>query len=53
MERLAEFNRLPDNVATRQKLAEIGPLLRDKKQADIIITNWTTFFREKYERVAR
>ncbi len=53
VERLAEFNRLPDNVATRQKLAEIGPLLRDKKQADIIITNWTTFFREKYERVAR
>jgi hypothetical protein len=51
-EKLSEFNRLPDNVATRDDLPETAKLLRDEKQRDIIITQWTDFFRDKYKRVA-
>ena len=50
--RLKEFNRLPENIATRQKVAETLRLLGDKKQLDIILTDWVTFFRDKYKRVA-
>jgi len=50
--RLGEFNRLPDNVATREKLAETGARLRDKKQADLIVADWISSFAEKYRRVA-
>ena len=50
--RLREFNKLPDNVATRQKVAETAKLLRDKKQRDIIVTEWIEFFRDKYRHVA-
>lgn len=50
-ELVAEFNRLPDNVARPEQLAEISRRLRDKKDADILITDWTTFFREKYRRI--
>jgi len=52
-DRLAEFNKLPDNVAKRENLAEISAQLRDKKQADIIVTDWISFFREKYKRVSQ
>ena len=51
-EKLSEFNRLPDNVATRAGLAETAKLLRDRKQRDIILTQWIRFFRDKYKRVA-
>jgi len=51
-QRVAEFGRLPENVASPDKLAGVTEQLRDKKQADLIITEWVTFFREKYRRVA-
>ena len=50
--RLAEFNRLPGNVDSRDELAGVAERLGDKVQADLILTEWTTFFREKYQRVA-
>lgn len=53
VDRLERFNRLPDNVATREAVRETDKLLTDKKQADIIVTDWITFFREKYADVAR
>jgi len=49
---LKEFNTLPPEVATREKVAETAKLLRDKKQNDIIVTEWIEFFRKKYKRVA-
>lgn len=52
-ERLKEFNALPDNVATRQAIRETDKLLRDKKQQDIIVTEWIQYFREKYRHVAK
>lgn len=50
--RLAEFNKLPANVAAREDLPATAKLLLDKKQNDIIVTDWITFFRDKYQRVA-
>jgi ABC-type Fe3+ transport system substrate-binding protein len=50
--RLAEFNRLPDNVATIEALAEVASQLRDRTRSERIVTDWQRFFREKYRRVA-
>ena len=50
--RLEEFNRLPADVATREQLADVSRRLEDKKQADLILSEWTRFFRAKYQRVA-
>jgi len=50
---LAEFNRLPDNVATIEQARRTGGLLRNKKQADVIVTDWTRFFHEKYRRISQ
>ena len=52
-DRLALFNQLPDNVATREAVAATNELLRDRKQRDIIVTDWVAFFRNQYEQVAR
>jgi spermidine/putrescine-binding protein len=49
---MGEFNALPDNIASREKLQEIDRQLLDKKQRDIIVTEWITYFRNKYERLA-
>tara|TARA_A100001037_G_scaffold306118_1_gene349345 strand:- start:2851 stop:4266 length:1416 start_codon:yes stop_codon:yes gene_type:complete len=51
-ERVALFNRLPDNVATRERVAETNRLLADRKQRDLIVTGWVTFFRDQYRQVA-
>ena len=51
-DRLALFNRLPANVATRDAMAETSRLLDDRKQRDIIVTDWVAFFRDQYEQVA-
>jgi len=51
-EKMAEFNALPDNIASRDKLQEMDRQLRDKKQRDIIVTEWITYFRDKYKRVS-
>jgi len=50
--RLTEFASLPENVATRKDVRKTDKLLRDKKQRDIIVTDWIGFFRTKYKRVA-
>jgi len=52
-DRLMEFNSLPDNVATREAIRETDKLLRDKKQRDIIVTDWINFFRKKYQEIAK
>jgi len=49
---LAEFNRLPDNVATPQAVAETDKKLRDKDQAEKITSQWQQFFRDKYRKVS-
>ncbi len=49
--RLAEFNRLPDNVATSQAVADMNKKLRDKDQAEKITSQWQQFFRDKYRKV--
>ncbi|MEE8400456.1 MAG: extracellular solute-binding protein, partial [Desulfobacterales bacterium] len=48
---VAEFNRLPENVATREDVRKTDRLLRDEKQLDIIVTDWILFFRDKYNRI--
>lgn len=52
-DRLKEFNTLPDNVATRKNVMETDRLLRDKKQRDVIVTEWVQYFREKYKNVIK
>jgi hypothetical protein len=52
-DRLALFSQLPDNVATREAVAATSKQLRDRKQRDIIVTDWVAFFRNQYEQVAR
>lgn len=48
----AEFNKLPDNIARREQIEGIADLLRDKKQRDIIVTDWIAYFRNKYSSIA-
>ena len=50
--RLAEFNRLPDNVATREAVAQVARQLRDRTQAEKLAAEWQRFFREKYRSVS-
>jgi spermidine/putrescine-binding protein len=52
-QRLADFNRLPENVATREKIVQVAALLGDKTQDERICTGWQRLFREKYKQVAR
>ena len=52
--RLAEFTRLPDNVATLAAIAQTKKRLRGSdKERDEVISAWRKFFREKYAKVAR
>jgi ABC-type Fe3+ transport system substrate-binding protein len=48
---LTEFNRLPDNVATSQAVADMDKKLRDKTQAEKITSQWQQFFRDKYRKI--
>jgi len=50
---LAEFSSLPANVATREGIRRTDQLLRDKKQRDIVVTDWIGFFRSKYLGIAK
>jgi ABC-type Fe3+ transport system substrate-binding protein len=50
-DRLALFNRLPENVATREAVAETNKRLADRKQRDIIVTGWVAFFRDQFQQV--
>jgi ABC-type Fe3+ transport system substrate-binding protein len=49
----AAFAALPDNVSSRDKLEGVSEQLRDAKQAEIIVTGWVDFFRDKYARMTR
>jgi hypothetical protein len=50
--RVKAFIQLPDNIAKQENIDEIAKLLQDKKQRDIIVTDWIIFFRDKYRRIA-
>lgn len=50
---LAEFNKLPANVADQAAVKKTYEEMQDKVQRDRIVTDWVTWFRDKYERVAR
>ncbi len=51
-DRLAEFNRLPDNVLTVEQIRQAGLTLRgDEKLANDILAGWREFFRQKYQRI--
>ncbi len=52
-ERLALFNALPDNVADEAAIRKTYAAMQDPVERDRIVTDWVTFFRNKYERVAR
>ena len=52
-ERLAEFNRLPDDVATVEGIVEVAGKLRDPAEAERIISAWQEYFRNKYRRIAQ
>ena len=49
----AQFDRLPDNVSDRAKIADISQRLKDPVQAELILTGWVEFFRAKYKRIAK
>ena len=52
-ELVAEFNRLPENVATVDAMAETRRGLADETRRERITTDWQTFFRDKYRRIVR
>jgi len=53
-QRLAEFNRLPDDVLTLDQIRQVGQILReDEKRANEILAGWREFFRQKYALVAQ
>ncbi|HET6430115.1 MAG TPA: hypothetical protein VFJ30_16995, partial [Phycisphaerae bacterium] len=49
---VAELNRLPDNVATLERMAATKRALKDETQREVLLTDWQRFFRRKYERIA-
>ncbi len=50
-DRLAAFNRLPDNVDTLEKVEAISRELTSVTSLEMITTQWTAFFREQYRQV--
>ncbi len=51
--KMDEFNRLPENVDTIEGIKAIHEALNDKAEAERIVTDWITFFRDKYKRIAK
>ena len=51
--RLAEFNRLPDDVDTVADIADIARRLKDPTEAERIVFTWRRFFRDKYRGIAQ
>lgn len=51
--RLAAFEALPPDVATREQIAEVAAKLKDSTLRDRIVTGWQRFFRGKYAEVAK
>lgn len=51
-EKTKQFNELPPNLRTREDVAAMAEKLRDKTEAERILTDWRAFFRRKYARLA-
>ena len=51
--RLALFNALPENVADEEAIRKTYAQMQNAVDRDRIVTDWVTYFRHKYERVAR
>ena len=51
--RLEQFNRLPENVDTLEKMNAAAAKLKDPKQLGIITTGWRDYFHDKYKDVSR
>ena len=49
--RLADFVRLPENVATVEGIARVAEQLNDPVEAERIVTEWQRFFRDQYRRI--
>ena len=49
---LAEFQRLPDDADTLDKMAAVATGMKNKKEEHRIITGWQRFFGDKYQRIA-
>lgn len=52
---VAEYNALPENVATREKVVAMASILSDSSRAaeiERITTDWQRFFRAKYKKIA-
>jgi iron(III) transport system substrate-binding protein len=47
----ALFYGLPDNIDTNEKVFAIAGPLEDTAKAEVIMTDWTTFFRERYKQI--
>lgn len=45
------FNTLPDNVLTTEKIQAVAEQMKDAQQADLIITAWTAFFHDQFQKV--
>ena len=52
-ELVEEFQRLPANVCTAEQIRLVARKLKDPTEAERIVTDWTTFFRDKYRRIAK
>ena len=51
-EKLTEiFYKLPENIDTVEEIYTIAEQLKDTAQAEIIVTDWTNFFRDQYKQV--
>jgi ABC-type Fe3+ transport system substrate-binding protein len=51
--RLAEFQRLPQDIDALEKMKAVAARLGDPKQQREIVTSWRDFFRRKYADVTR
>lgn len=45
------FYQLPENIDTNEEVYQIAEDLKDTAKAEIIVTDWTTFFRQQYKKV--
>ncbi|MGC9454471.1 MAG: ABC transporter substrate-binding protein [Phycisphaerae bacterium] len=50
-ELLAEFNRLPEEISTLEKIDEVAEMLGDDRRLERLQTNWRDFFAAKYRRI--
>lgn len=50
---MKEFTRLPDNVDTVEDIRAIHEALNDKAQAERIVTEWISYFRDQYRQITQ